>query len=153
MVGVDCMKKRLMYIIMGTVVLLFVGCKGDDQETNFIPTMPPERIEETLDLPENTDEDEIAPEDSDDTEEDVSVIGETTTKYVKLASYGAILNVRSAPNTDKDNVVGFLVHTEPVEVISIENGWASFMYKGEVSYVSEDYLVDTVPPYISPPIS
>lgn len=77
--------------------------------------------------------------------------GETTTKYVKLSSYGAILNVRSSPSTEENNIVGFLVHTEPVEVISVEGEWAKIIYLDEIRYVSNNYLVDFVPPYISPP--
>ena len=75
-------------------------------------------------------------------------VSETTTKYVKLSTYGAILNVRSSPTTEEDNIVGFLVHTEPVEVISIENNWAKFLYHGEIRYVSADYLVDTIPMFL-----
>lgn len=144
------MKKNLIYIIIGMAVMIFAGCKNNDQETNFIPTISPDPLEEEVFNPEDMDEN--SEEDNEDSEnEDPFIIGETTTKYVKLSRYGAILNVRSAPTTEEDNVVGFLVHTEPVEVISIEDGWASFLYKGQVSYVSEDYLVDFVPPYISPP--
>lgn len=154
MVGVILMKSKLMFIIIGLSVLVFVACKGNDQETNFIPTQPPAFTEDDLDLSEDDDTSLIVePTDTPDDEEEESVsLGETTTMYVKLATYGAILNVRSAPTTEEDNVVGFLVHTEPVEVISIENGFASFIYKDDVCYVSEDFLSDTVPPYISPPV-
>lgn len=157
MVGVDYMKKNLMYIIIGIALLVFVACKGDDKETDFIPVMPPNNSVEEDHIPENPDEDDQIvegneePKDSEDFEEVADNTHETTTMYVKLATYGAILNIRSAPTTEADNIVGFLVHTEQVEVITIENGWASFMHKGEICYVSEDYLVDSVPPYISPP--
>lgn len=76
--------------------------------------------------------------------------GKTTTKYVKLNNYNGILNIRATPAKDGE-VVGFLVHTESVEVISIENGWASFMYKGVKCYVSAEFLVDKKPAYIAPP--
>lgn len=145
------MKKSLMYIIMTGAVLLFAACKGNDEETNFIPVLPPAF----------TDDDVVVPDDPLDDFEEPSVIpdedepvyaGETDTKYVKLSSYGAILNVRSAPTSDEDNVVGFLVHTEAIDVISIDGEWAEFLYHNEVRYVSADYLVDVVPPYISPPM-
>lgn len=146
------MKNKLVYIIIVVSVLLFTACKGNDKETNFIPTQPPEFINDDTDISDDTIEDiDDSIDIPGDMEDDTEFVGETTTKYVKLSSYGAILNVRSAPTTDTDNVVGFLVHTEPVEVISIENDWAKFLYNSEVSYVSAEYLVDFVPPYISPP--
>jgi hypothetical protein len=146
------MKKKIMYTLITLAVLIFAGCKGNDKETNFIPTLPPDFINEDIDIPDDTNEDIDEPVDGpDDTEDDTEFTGETTTKYVKLSSYGAILNVRSAPSSDTDNVVGFLVHTEPVEVVSIENEWAKFLHHGEIRYVSAEFLVDFVPPYISPP--
>jgi len=154
------MKNRLIYIltVIFLAVILFTGCKSEDQEAYFIPTPAPDLIEEDEDLPEdsadNTDktgENGEQAGDSENLEDEPVVVGETITKYVKLNTYGAILNVRSSPTTEENNVVGFLVHTEPVEVISIENGWASILYKDKVCYVSADYLVDFVPPYISPP--
>lgn len=147
------MKKKIIYIIIVVSILLLAGCKGNDQETNFIPTQPPAFTEDELDIPDDIIiEDIIEPdEEPDDTQDEPVIVGDTTTKYVKLRSYGAVLNIRSTPSTEGDNVVGFLVHTESVEVISIEDGWASFLYNGEISYVSEEYLVDFVPPYISPP--
>lgn len=147
------MKNKLMYIIFAISALLFVGCKGSDQETNFIPTQPPASIEDDLDIPDDIIDDMEEPADTpDDMEDDPVYIGETTTKYVKLSRYGAILNVRSAPNTEEDNVVGFLVHTEAIEVISLDEEWAKFLYHDEVRYVSAEFLVDFVPPYISPPL-
>lgn len=155
------MKFKLMNILIIMVMLFLVACKGKDTETHFIPTLPPEYKEEDdislgdddTDIPEDSfDEFEEATDDiPDDDGEEPAYVGETTTKYVKLRSYGAILNVRSQPSTEGDNVVGFLVHTEPVQVISIEDGWAKILYLGEIRYVSADYLVDNVPPYVSPP--
>jgi len=143
------MKNKLMFLIIGLSVLVFVACKANDQETNFIPTQPPAFTEDEFDLSDNEDMDEST--DTSDEEEDSELINETRTMYVKLATYGAVLNVRSSPTTEEDNIVGFLVHTEPVEVISIENGFASFMYKDEICYISEDFLSENIPPYISPP--
>lgn len=143
------MKIKMFYIFIGMAALLLTGCKNNDQETYFIPTPAPDFLEEDVDnipddITDDLDDEAMDPDDP-------VFTGETTTKYVKLNTYGAILNVRSSPTTDEDNVVGFLVHTEPVEVISIEDNWASFMYKGEICYVSAEFLVDFVPPYISPP--
>lgn len=152
------MKKRLMNILVIGVIFLFVACKGNDQETNFIPSQAPEFSGDNDeltddDLPDDSKDDQEKTTDTpDDVEDEPVYVGETTIKYVKLRSYGAILNVRSQPSTEGSNIVGFLVHTEPVEVISIEGDWAKILYLGEVRYVSADYLVDTVPPYVSPPI-
>lgn len=145
------MKKKFMFLIVIGAILLFTACKGNNQETNFI--QPPVFTEDDdIDIAENPLDDFEEPTDTPDNVEDEPVyVGETTTKYVKLRSYGAILNVRSEPNTDEDNVVGFLVHTEPIEVISIDGDWAKILYQDEVRYVSSEYLVDTVPPYVSPP--
>lgn len=150
------MKKKLMYLILTGTVLLFVACKGNDKETNFIPTQAPEYTDDDIVIPDDAvddfEEPTDTPDDTDDSEDEPVYVGETTTKYVKLRSYGAILNVRSEPNTDADNVVGFLVHTEPIEVVSIDGDWAKFLYQNEIRYVSAEFLVDTVPPYVSPPM-
>lgn len=150
------MKNKLLYIIITGAVLLFVACKGNDKETNFIPTEPPEFTDDDyIDIPDDPlddfEEPTNTPDDKEGSEDEPVYVGETTTKYVKLRSYGAILNVRSAPSTEEDNVVGFLVHTEPIEVISIDGEWAKFLYQDEIRYVSSEFLVDTVPPYVSPP--
>ncbi len=148
------MKSRILYILLAALVVLLAGCRSEDQEAYFIPTPAPEipDLTEEEDVPEDTTDDTgDQDEESDGAENEPVVIGQTTTKYVKLNTFGAILNVRSSPTTEENNVVGFLVHTEPVEVISIEDGWASFMYKGQICYVSAEFLVDFVPPYISPP--
>jgi len=158
MVGVIIMKKILICFIIG-VVFILTACKKDDEEANFIPTMPPDYPEEEMDFPgedsedvpgEPTDAHDDTEEPADDEDIDPDSV-ETTTKYVKLRTFGSILNVRSTPAIEEGNIVGFLVHTEPVEVISIEDNWAKILYHGEVRYVSADYLSDTVPPYISPP--
>jgi uncharacterized protein YgiM (DUF1202 family) len=67
-----------------------------------------------------------------------------------MGEYDAVLNVRATPSKDGD-IVGFLVHTEKVEVIEIKDGWASFEYNNAICYVSSDFLVDTRPDYIAPP--
>lgn len=148
------MKKRILFIIVTGVILLFVACKGNNQEANFIPEQPPVLTEDDdIIIPNDPVEDFDEPTDTpDDVDEEPAYVGETTTKYVKLRSYGAILNVRSEPNTEGSNVVGFLVHTEPIEVISIDGDWAKIMFQDEISYVSSEYLVDNVPPYVSPPM-
>lgn len=153
------MKNKLFYVLIVITVLLLAGCKNNDQETYFVPTPAPDILDEDENPNDNIDGTDDKAQNSENYGENAGetsgeepvVTGETTTKYVKLNTFGAILNVRSSPTTEEDNVVGFLVHTEPVEVISIEDGWASFMYKGQVCYVSAEYLVDFVPLYISPP--
>ncbi len=94
-----------------------------------------------------------ASEDGDGTADGTPVhVGQTTTKYVKLGEYDAVLNVRETPSKD-GKIVGFLVHTEKIDVIEITDGWASFVYNGAVSYTSADFLVDERPAYIEPPTS
>lgn len=144
------MKKKIFYIIIGIAIMLFMGCKGNEKEDNFIPDISPVITEDDIYIPDDPIDDFEEP--TKIPEEEPEFVGEATTKYVKLLSYGAVLNVRSAPNSEESNIVGFLVHTEPVEVISIENDWAEFWYNGEVRYVSSEFLVDFVPPYISPPM-
>ena len=146
------MKKKILFIMVTGVMLLFVACKGNDKETNFIPTQPPVFTEDNdIVIPDEPVFDFEDPIDTpSEVEEEPVYVGETTIKYVKLNSYGTILNVRSEPNTG-ENVVGFLVHTEPIEVISIDGDWAKIMFKDEINYVSSEFLVDTVPPYVSPP--
>lgn len=147
------MKKRILFIIVTGVILIFVACKRNNKETNFIPEQPPVFTEDDdYIIPDDPVDDFDEPTDNpDDVDDEPAYVGETTTKYVKLRSYGAILNVRSEPSTEGSNVVGFLVHTEPIEVISIDGDWAKIMFKDEISYVSSEFLVDTVPPYVSPP--
>lgn len=138
------MKKYIGSLLLVIAVLMLNGCGAKDQETFFIPTpmVTPEPSEELTDDPDDK-------EASADDEEPVFV-GNTTKMYVKLGDYDAILNVRSLPSRE-GKIVGFLVHTEEINVISIEDGWASFVYNGEISYVSADFLVDEKPDYIKPP--
>jgi hypothetical protein len=147
------MKKKILFIMFTVVMLLFAACKGNDKETNFIPTQPPVFTEDNdIVIPDDPVFDFEDPIDiPDEVEEEPVYVGETTIKYVKLSSYGTILNVRSEPNAG-ENVVGFLVHTEPIEVISIDGDWAKVIFKDEINYVSAEFLVDTVPPYVSPPM-
>jgi uncharacterized protein YgiM (DUF1202 family) len=149
------MKKSLLFIIF-VLVLTLAGCGKKEQMTNFIPTP----------MPESEEDSETSGEDAESTEEDGSEsseegaeatptpkalhVGKTTTMYVKLDKYNAILNVRKAPSKDGE-VVGFLVHTEKIEVIEIVDGWASFAQGGEIRYVSADFLVKDRPDYIDPP--
>ncbi len=156
------MKKNLMFIILVAVMLL-AGCGKDEQMTNFIPTQAPEEDNDEADITEaeeDTDQDGTSTEEAGDaapSEDETTVptqkavhIGQTTTKYVKLDEYDAILNVRATPSKDGD-IVGFLVHTEKVQVIEIKDGWASIKYNDGVCYISSDFLVDERPDYIDPP--
>ena len=146
------MKRKLLFILI-LPVLVFSGCSKQQQMPDFIPTQAPNAEDSNNDM-----EDAAADSAQGDAAGETDVtptskavyIGETTTKYVKLKEYDAILNVRATPDS-KGEVVGFLVHTEKVQVIDITDGWASFVYDGSVCYVSADFLVDTRPDYIEPP--
>ncbi|HKL80353.1 MAG TPA: SH3 domain-containing protein [Mobilitalea sp.] len=146
------MKKNIVYLMIIVAIFALPGCKKKDQETNFIPTptVAPKPVEgDTSDeVSEDVVEDSGEPVGSD--QDEPVYTGKTITKFAKLDDYDAILNIRSTPSKDGE-IVGFLVHTEQIEVISIENGWASFVYKNEVRYVSEDFLTDKKPSYITPP--
>lgn len=146
------MKKSLLLIIIITL-LMMTGCKEKGEFTSFIPTPVPES--EDGSEAAVTDDTEDTKENASETPEETPTpkpvhVGQTTTKYVKLDKYDAILNVRATPSREGD-IVGFLVHTEKVEVIEISNGWASFAQNGELRYVSADFLVDERPDYIKPP--
>ena len=144
------MKKSLLLIIIITL-LTMTGCGDKGEFASFIPTPIPESDDSSED---------VATEDPSDSGDETSAegtptpkplhVGQTTTKYVKLDGYDAILNVRATPSKDGE-VVGFLVHTEKIEVVEIVDGWASFAQGGEVRYVSADFLVDERPDYIKPP--
>lgn len=150
------MKKSLLLIIIFTV-LMMTGCGDKGQMTNYIPTPAPESEDssdttEDLSGNEDTDSGSVTPdgEDEETPSKKPLHVGQTTTMYVKLDKYDAILNVRATPSKDGD-VVGFLVHTEKVAVIEIVDGWASFAQGDEIRYVSADFLVDERPEYIKPP--
>lgn len=154
------MKKKLLFMILATV-MLFAGCGKKEQMTDFIPTQAPEEENDEADVAEDTDqttdasgEDAASDEPSgDETAEPTPKavhIGQTTTKYVKLDEYDAVLNVRATPSRSGE-IVGFLVHTEKVQVIEIKDGWASIKYNDGVCYISSDFLVDERPDYIDPP--
>jgi len=146
------MKKSLIVIILFTA-LLMTGCGKKEQMTNFIPTPIPNSEDNGGDTTEVvTDDGEVTGgEVTDATPTPKALhVGQTTPMYVKLDEYDAILNVRSTPSKDGD-VVGFLVHTEKIDVIDIVDGWASFAQGGEVRYVSSDFLVKDRPEYLEPP--
>lgn len=151
------MKRLIGYITILISVFALYGCKGKDQEANFIPTPPADPAVDEYD-PSTDDKDSGTGgyEDQDQADDDGTdnntpeYTGETTTKYVKLNTYDGILNVRATPTTDGD-IVGFLVHTEQIEVIEIKDGWASFIYNGVTRYVNAAFLSDKKPAYIDPP--
>lgn len=149
------MKKFIGYLIIMIAVITLYGCRDKDKETNFIPTpaVAPEDEEEDGLGTEETDSDTEDPVEEDTTGDetvDLEYLGKTTTKYVRLNTYDAILNIRATPSTDGE-IVGFLVHTEKIEVIGIENGWASLVYQDKICYVNADFLSDKKPVYIDPP--
>jgi hypothetical protein len=138
------MKKiRNLFFIM--MVLILTGCSKKDQMTNFIPTQAPGEGSTQEATPIVTEDgSEATP-----TPKEIHV-GQTVTKYVKLSEYDDILNVRSTPSTELAPV-GFLVHTEEVQVVEIVDGWASILYNDTICYVNADYLVDEKPAYLTPP--
>ncbi len=148
------MKKSLLLVIIITL-LTMTGCGDKGEFASFIPTPIPESEDSSTDAA--TDD---TTEDTSDSSSETQVegtptpkplhVGQTTTMYVKLDKYDAILNVRATPSKDGE-IVGFLVHTEKIEVIEIVEGWASFAQGGEVHYVSADFLVNERPDYIEPP--
>jgi uncharacterized protein YgiM (DUF1202 family) len=145
------MKKNIVYIIIIMTVFALSGCKSKDQATYFIPTPAVTEAPSDQEASEDTAEETAPTGAEEDTSSDEPVyVGKTTPKYVKLGDYDAVLNIRSTPSKDGE-IVGFLVHTEKIDVISIENGWASFVYKNKISYVSADFLVDKKPAYLDPP--
>ncbi|HKL99612.1 MAG TPA: SH3 domain-containing protein [Mobilitalea sp.] len=146
------MKKNIVYLMIILAIFVLPGCKKKDMQTDFMPTptVAPKPVEG--DNSDEVSEDVVndSGEPVENNQDEPVYTGKTVTKFAKLDDYDAILNVRSTPSKDGE-IVGFLVHTEQIEVISIENGWASFVYKNEVRYVSEDFLTDKKPSYITPP--
>lgn len=142
----DKMRKHRFGLIVILSMMTLVACGAKDQETFFIPTpsLLPEYEEPIEDVTKPVEEEE-EPEDK-----EPAYVGETTTMYVRLNSPDAILNVRSLPSRDGE-IVGFLVHTEQVNVIEIKDGWASFVYGTDICYVSEDYLGYKKPSVVAPP--
>ena len=63
--------------------------------------------------------------------------GSGTGQYQVTAKAG--LNVRSRPGTSYKKI-GALVYGAPVEVLSIENGWAKLKHNGKTAYASASYL-------------
>lgn len=146
------MKRKIIYLMISLSVFLLYGCADKDKETNFIPT--PTVTEEDAQLEDETSEDTTddteETEEPSETAEETDFTGRTTTKYVKLEKYDGILNIRSTPSKDGE-IVGFLVHTEKVDVIGIEDEWASIVYQDKKCYVSADFLVDVKPELLTPP--
>ena len=137
------MKKILVILAIFVGMFTLSACDRQEPVANFIPTPTP--------LAQVDEDKEATKEESnlDDEEGGPVYQGSTTTMYVKLSTSDGTLNIRDNPSAD-GQVVGFLVHTEKVEVIDIEDGWASFVYQDEISYVSDEYLVDEKPDYINP---
>lgn len=143
--------KTKIYLLFSLVVLVLIGCSKKEQMPDFIPTPIPTdetNVDTGIDTPSVTEG--VTPAETEETNDTPIVVGKTTTKYVKMKEYNDYLNVRSEPSMD-GKVVGFLVHTEKIEVTKIENGWACFVLNNKYCYVSADYLVDVRPEYIAPP--
>lgn len=61
-----------------------------------------------------------------------------TKKYIILTS-SAYLNVRNGKNVSCDKI-GMLSPGEEVKVVTITDGWAEIIYKGQIAYCSASYL-------------
>ena len=125
------------------------GCQPKEQMASFIPTKTPEQDYETQPDKENGEDEDQEAEEATPTPKELHV-GQTTSMYVKLDTYGGFLNIRPMPSTDGEPV-GLLVHAEKVDVIEITDGWASIARNGEICYVNADYLVKERPAYLEPP--
>lgn len=151
------MRKYKYLLFIGIAILTLAGCGKKDQMPNFFPTpMITEEPEKGIAVvPEDTTE---GSDTGTGTEEGVTPaptegalhVGKTTTQFVKMTTYNGILNVRSTPSTDGE-IVGFLVHTEQIEVIEVKDGWASFVIGNKICYVNAEFLADEKPAYIDPP--
>lgn len=163
------MKKRIIILLISLVVIVMMGCKKDEPVSDFIPTQAPtpgadnsddlvdvidKDDEDKDDSQDNIDEDNVdVPDDTQagDGDEEPVYVGATKPMYAKLNKYDSTLYVRDEPSTD-GNIIGFLVHTERIEVIKIENDWASFVFTdGKIRYVNAKYLVDYEPAKLVPP--
>lgn len=134
--------KKIIYLILFVAALLLTGCTKKEQMVDFIPTAAPTQGGNAPNTSSSDADTKPTPQ--------VAYVGDTITKYVKLIQYNDVLNIRSAPSTDAE-IVGFLVHTEKVEVIKITQGWASFVYNNAVCYVNADFLVDKKPQLLPTP--
>lgn len=52
-----------------------------------------------------------------------------------------VLNVRSAPRTDQNNILGKAANGEVFSVTGRENGWYRIDYQGKTGWISEEYAV------------
>ncbi|NLK28026.1 MAG: SH3 domain-containing protein [Clostridiales bacterium] len=140
--------KKYILLYIGLFTLILGGCGKQNKMPDFIPTptvSPTPIIEDTeKETEEDKSEEEVPIE-----ELDLSEV-ETTRMYVKMSKYGSTLNIRSKPSTDGD-ILGYLVHSEKVEVIRIKDGWAAIKDDNMVKYVNSDYLVEEKPEYLNPP--
>jgi uncharacterized protein YgiM (DUF1202 family) len=133
--------KKMIYLILFVAAFLLTGCTKKDQMVDFIPTAAPTQ---GVIAPDSSTSSSATPTPK------VAYVGDTITKYVKLTQYNDVLNIRSTPSTDAE-VVGFLVHTEKVNVIKITDGWASFVYHNAICYVNAAFLVDKKPQLLPTP--
>ena len=127
------MKKSIYLIIIMTVIFLS-GCGTKDTMVDFIPSPIPTEV--GSDGSDQDAEATKAPLPSQKAE----YLGDTVTKYAN----GDNINVRPAPSTEGDPV-GTLSFADKVEVISVENGWASIIYNGSICYIKAAFLVDNKP--------
>ena len=135
--------KKSIYLLIILTVMIMSGCATKEKMVDFMPTSIP-----TDDGSDKSNNDADVTKAAAPTHK-AEYVGETTTKYVKVADFGAVLNVRSIPSTEGE-AVGTIKHAEKVEVISIEDGWASIIYNGAICYVNALYLVDEKPVKVDP---
>lgn len=135
---------KLKYLIAGlamvcVVFILMCGCqsslKGDDSDSAGF-TEDNQNEDSTVDngVPSQNDTSETS----------------FTIMFVKLQHYGSTLNVRDNPSMN-GNIIGKMEHGDSVEVISMEDGWATINYNDGTAYVSCDYLVQEEPSTLKPP--
>jgi len=158
--------RKYVYILIVLAAISLTGCKKEEKMPDYIP------VNLTEDNDDSTGSNDKAPVEDDklstgeegteadeqgegsakdeETPDKPVEVGKTSTMYVKLNQYGGYLNVRPTPSTE-GTPVGFLVHAEAVDVITIKDGWASILYNGNICYVNADYLVEKRPPYLNPP--
>lgn len=151
--------RKIVMLCTVFLVITLAGCSKKQQMVDFIPTATPspqsgaasdkkaDANQEKTDTKKSEVDTQSEAEDTKDTPaEDV----QTVTKYVKLNKYGDVLNIRATPSATGEKL-GFLVHTEKIDVMEIMDGWASFNKDGKTCYVKADYLVDVMPEYLDAP--
>lgn len=154
-------KKRLLFLttlLLG--ILSFVFMLGIDTDTNTnTPEQPIIETElqteliteastkiQTEAITEVQTEIETQPESKKLIETEPETLAEIESEISQSKFYYStdVVNVRNAPSTDSD-VIGSLNKSDKIEVITIEDKWASVIYNGIAAYVSAQFLSETLP--------